>query len=438
MQETQLGITEDAINRITQSGREPDWVQSLRRTAWQQFQTMDPPPPNHEEWRRLNIPDFRYQDLTLPFDSNGNGMPKEIQIVSNQPNEDPYGCTILQDNGKTVENTQSKDLPKGVIFETIQDAFRNHGDLLLPYLTEQGLTSDRDKLTALHFSLFNHGVFIYVPENTHVEMPLRFVNAISGQNSIHLPHVVVVLREGAQVNFVHDMTGERENGPIYNYGMVQFFLDEGAQMGYLSLHNWGDQVVDRTIQKAFLAGQARLNWTAYLGGTKSSKWNFEVDLLGEHANVAVNGAYKIKKKEHIDVYSRVRHRVPNTRGHVLVNGSANDSSKAMIQGLIEIEKGAQQTVTYLENHNLLLGKKCLVDSIPRLEILADDVKASHGVTLTDIDDEHIFYMMSRGIEKKDARRLIVDGFFRDILRRAETELFQKILAHALGMEVHDQ
>jgi Fe-S cluster assembly protein SufD len=441
MQETQLNITEDAVARIAQTGGEPEWVQSLRKKAWNQFQSMDPPPQNHEEWRRLNVPDFRFQDLTLPFHQNGsggNGMPKEIEIISNRPGgEDPYGGTIVQLNGKTVENVRKK-LPNGVLFEPIQEAFRTHGDLLFPYLTKEGLASDRDKLTALHFSLFHHGVFLYVPEDTEVELPLRFVNAIQGSNSLHLPHVVAVLQKGSKVNFVYDMTAERDVGPVYNYGMVQFFLEERSQMGYLSLHNFGDQVVDRTIQKGILSRESRLNWTAYLGGTKTSKWNFEADLLGEYADVAVNGAYKIKKKEAIDVYSHVRHRVPNTHGHVLVNGSANDSSKAMVQGLIEIAKGAQKTVTYLENHNLLLGKKCLVDSIPRLEILADDVKASHGVTLTDIDDEHLFYMMSRGVEKKEARRLIVDGFFRDILRRAETDLFQRILADALGMEVDDE
>ena len=217
--------------------------------------------------------------------------------------------------------------------------------------------------------------------------------------------------------------------------MAELFVEQAAKLEYVSLQNLSRETWHFASHHARVERDAELDWVSGGFGSKRGKVRIQNDLAGEGATSRVTGAYFTDGDQHLDYDTFQEHIAPNTTSDFAFKGALRDTSTAVWRGMIRVEKDAQKTNAYQENRNLLLSKSAHADSIPGLEILANDVRCTHGATLGQVDREQLFYLMARGLPRAEAERLIVRGFFQDVLDRIELEPVREALGQALEARI---
>ena len=219
-------------------------------------------------------------------------------------------------------------------------------------------------------------------------------------------------------------------------GIVEIHVSRAANLHFTELQSWGNQVWNFTHEGARLDNDATLEWVFGGMGSRLTKNFSNIDLIGQGATVRMAGFYFTDGVQHLDHDTHQNHLAPNTTSDLFFKGALKDSSRSVWQGMIYVAPGAQKTDGYQSNPNLVLGKEARADSIPGLEIMADDVRCTHGATVGKIDPAEVFYLNSRGIPKDEAERLIVEGFFDPILQRIPfvriRERIQKVIIDKLN------
>jgi len=315
----------------------------------------------------------------------------------------------------------SKDLSdQGVIFTDLSTAEADHADLLERVLGKV-IKPDAGKIAALSFSQASSGIFLYVPKGVIVEQPLHSLYWAPGESLAYVSNLVVLVEDGASVTYVHEYASPTENRPSFHTGTIEIVVGANANLRFVELQSFGEHFWNITHERARVDRSANLDWTFGAMGGKTTKNFADIDLDGEGAVGKMSGFYFTDKKQHLDYDSQQNHLKPNTTSDLLFKGALIDESRAIWQGMVYVAPGADKTDGYQTNRNLILSKTARADSIPGLEILADDVRCSHGATIGKIEEEQIFYLQARGIPRLDAEKLIVKGFFEQIMDRIPFE-----------------
>jgi Fe-S cluster assembly protein SufD len=417
---------------------EPSWAIDRRREAFAAFQALGMPSSREEEWRRTDIRAFKLERFA-PASVTDSASVDEVQAVSaaGERLSERYATGIVRLDGRVVGGSSSSaGLPPGVLLLGLDEAIRTVPELVRRHLLTTAVDPRVDKFAALHAAFGNGGAFLYVPKGTRVEAPLYHLIGMSSARRFDASHTLVVLEEGAEATLVQETTSvDPARGEALHAGAVELIVGAGAKLRFVNIQNWNDATWHFSRERAVVATGGALQWTVGGLGSRLSKVNQEVSLEGRGARAQVNGVMFTTGKQHLAYFTRQDHAAADTSSDLLYKAGLMDRSRIVWKGMIRVEKGAQKTDAYQKNDNLVLSDEARSDSIPGLEIEADDVRCTHGATAGRVDDEMIFYARSRGIAKNEAIRLIVEGFFANVYDRISLEPVQETLRGAVAAKL---
>jgi Fe-S cluster assembly protein SufD len=315
--------------------------------------------------------------------------------------------------------------PEGIELVPLSDAEERLGTLVGP----------EDKFTAHNAAMWRSGLLVCVPKGVRLEQPLyvRVTNSLSGGALFW--RLLVVAEEGSSFSLIEEYASTEPDLESYVNGAVELFVEQGAKLEYVSLQNTSRATWHFATHHARVGRDAELDWVAGGFGSRKGKIRIQNDLAGQGATSRVTGAYFADGTQHLDYDTFQEHIAPHTTSDFAFKGALRDEATVVWRGMIRVEHEAQKTNAYQENRNLLLSPRAHADSIPGLEILANDVRCTHGATLAQVDRDQLFYAMARGLTRADAERLIVRGFFQDVLDRIELDPVREALAEALEARI---
>jgi Fe-S cluster assembly protein SufD len=358
--------------------------------------------------------------FVLPKDGVYNNLPPVPSDLLKPLVADQHGGQIVLMPGGVEIDLDESIAAQGVIFTDLKTAQEKHTEIVARILGEV-VKPEEGKFAALAGALSQNGILLYVPKNVQVEQPLHSVFWGPGAFA-HVSHLLVLVDEGASVTYVHESASPTEtDSNTMHAGIVEIKVEQGANLKFVELQSWGKHVWNFSHERAHVERDANLDWIFGAIGSYLTKNFTELDLAGQGSNGRMSGFYFTDGKQHLDHDTQQNHFAPNTTSDLLFKGALKGKSRSVWQGMIYVAPGAQKTDGYQANRNLVLSDQARADSIPGLEILADDVRCTHGATVGKMEEEPLFYLKSRGIPQDDAERLMVEGFFDPIMQRIPFE-----------------
>jgi Fe-S cluster assembly protein SufD len=380
------------------------------------------PVTTDEPWRRTDIRQLQAGAFRL----RGEGANRDLPVVPDEylrpiAGEQHGGQIVLLPGGKAQIELEPALAAQGVVFTDLATAERQHASVLQKVLGKV-VRPDEGKFAALAASMAQTGVLVYIPQGVHVEVPLQSLLWGPGLNLAYFSHILVWLDQGASLTYVHETASPTEaDGQTLHAGIVEIHVGDGANLRFVELQSWGEHVWNFSHERARVSRDANLDWIFGAVGSHLTKNFSDLDLTGQGATGRMSGFYFTDGVQHLDHDTQQNHLAPHTTSDLLFKGALKDRSRSVWQGMIYVAPGAQKTDGYQANRNMTLSPQARADSIPGLEILADDVRCTHGATVGKIDPDQVFYLRSRGIPYSEAERLIVEGFFDPIMQRIPFE-----------------
>ena len=371
------------------------------------------PDTTQESWRFTDLRGFDPDAFT------GNGATAVVRPGSLLELE-VAGVASVGEAGIEIERA-----PEGIVFEPLSD---DH-----PRLRE--LVGTDEKFAAHNAALWRHGLLVRVPKGVVLEQPLYVRIASSVPQGSLFFRLLVEAEPESRFTLVEEYVSASPDLPAYTNAAVELFVGQAAKLEYVSIQNLSRETWHFASHHARVERDAELDWVAGGFGSKKGKTRIQNDLAGPGATSRVTGAYFADGDQHLDYDTFQEHEAPSTESDFAFKGALRDSATAVWRGMIRVEPDAQKTNAYQENRNLLLSDKAHADSIPGLEIMANDVRCTHGATLGQVDREMLFYLMARGLSRAEAERLIVRGFFADILDRIELAPVREALGAVLEARI---
>jgi len=428
-----LPFTQDSFEAFLEARDEPSWLVDQRQAAWKSFCEMDWPARRAEEWLRTDVRAFKLDRYSMPVKADERAdVPESLLADGVQLG----GYSVSLDSQSVESRLESKWVEKGVLFGSLDRLVAQHGDLIQPNLLCRAVNPRYDKFAALHAASWSGGHLLYVPRGVVVDEPFHALSAMS-DGGVDLGHTLVVIEEGAEATMLSETASFAPGDSGLHCGAIELVLAPGAHLRYVNLQDWGHGVWHFAHQKAIVQQDASLQWTIAAMGCRLSKVNQHVGLVGEGANCQVNGVMFTEGKQHISYHTLQHHEAPHCRSDFLYKAGLQDRSRTVWRGMIKVDRGAQKTDGYQRNDNLLLSDQVRADSIPGLEIEADDVRCTHGSTSGKVDEEQVFYAMCRGYTRREATRMIVSGFFQQIFDRITIESVRNALGTAIAARVRE-
>jgi Fe-S cluster assembly protein SufD len=427
------GISEETVKALSSLKSEPGWLTEKRLEAWSSFEGLPMPTLRDEAWRYTDISDVRIEDF-LPYSPSPDvkseeDLPEAVRRLIREGEEN--SALLVQHNSETTYSRIDEELAgKGVVFTDLHTALAEHEDLVKEKLF--GLVpGDYDKFAALSAAAFAGGSFLYVPRGVEVEIPIQSYRWLDVVGSI-MPRTLVILEEGASVAYIDEYASADGEDPAFSNGAVELYVGEGASLRYVSLQNWERNVLHFNTIRSQTEKDATIRSLVVSFGSQLSRTNVEAGLSASGGDSEMLGLYFADQNQVLDHHTLQDHIAPNAHSDLLYKGALRDESIAVFSGLIRVEPGAQKTDAYQTNRNLILGTDdAFAVSLPNLEIMADDVKCSHGSTTGQVDETDLFYLMSRGIPRREAEKLVVFGFFGEITSRIPLKGLKEKLDRAI-------
>lgn len=430
---TQTGFSQEAFEAFLRSRREPAWLTEQRREAWQTFERLDWPARNDEEWIRTDIRLFKLHQFSPPLDQTPAVEATQPLLVEGV---NLAGRTSALDSRPTSTTLKERWQAKGIVFGSLDELANTHSDLVQRHLFGRAVDPSYDKFAALHAAFWSGGHFLYVPRNVVIDEPLHMLSALTSGGT-DLSHTLVVMEDGSEATLMCENASHAADEPGFHCGAMEVVLSPNSRLRLVSLQNWSQGVWHFAHQKALVGRDANLQWTIAAIGSRLAKVNQHVELAGRGASCQVNGVLFTEGKQHISYHTLQHHVAPQCQSDFLYKAALQDKSRTVWRGMIKVDPLAQQTNGYQRNDNLLLSTASRADSIPGLEIEADDVRCTHGSTTGKVDEELIFYAQSRGFTRKEATRMIVSGFFQQIFDRITIESVREALGQAILRKVRE-
>jgi Fe-S cluster assembly protein SufD len=405
-----MGFAQEHVESLSRALDEPSWLTERRLEAWGYYEKLELPREKDEPWR--------YTDLRrLGFDLG------EFSPVD--PN--PYDAGLALGRDPKLEE-------RGVVLLPLYNAIQTRPELVQRHLLTQG-NPGQDIFTALHTAFFSGGTFLYVPRGVDVEIPIEATRTLSEGGVGIFPHTLVVVDEGSSVVFLDRYRSENLAQPALSDAGVEIVVGPGSSVTFVAMQEYGRGVWHFGTQRASLGREASLRSLVVTLGGSFSRAQVETTIGGEHGDVQMLGLYFASGDQHFDMRTLQDHAAPRGTSDLLYKGALRDRSHTVYSGLIRVEPQAEKTDAYQANRNLVLSDHAKADSKPELEILNNDVRCTHGSTVGQVDDEQLFYLESRGISHDDAQRLIVEGFFEDVINRVRVEAVRDVLHDAIARKL---
>ncbi|WP_406699987.1 Fe-S cluster assembly protein SufD [Singulisphaera sp. Ch08] len=429
------GFTEAAFEAFLKQRDEPKWLQDRRREAFEFFRSTPLPSSRDEEWRRTDIRSLKLDAFAPPALQEPSAEARAAIDPVWQTLSTHYATGIEQVNAYVTRRPDPAKLGGAILLDLAQ-AVKDHPDLLKRWLLTDVVSHREDAFSALHAAFWTGGTLLYVPKGVKVEAPLFSLVGLAREGRVDLDHTLIILEDGAEASFVRETTGrERADAPALHVGAVEVIVGREAKLRFVNIQNWDAGTWHFSRERALVGADAGLQWTVGGLGARLAKVNQEVALAGRGSKAQVNGVMFTTGRQHLAYFTRQDHQAPNTTSDLLYKGGLREKSRIVWKGMIRVEKDAQQTNAYQKNDNLVLSDGARADSIPGLEIEANDVRCTHGATAGRVDEEMIFYAQARGIDRETAIRLIVEGFFANVYDRITLEPVRETLTKAVAAKL---
>lgn len=425
------GFHQAGFDKFLESRIDPIWITQARKDAWGTFEAMDWPNPRDENWMRSDLRGFKL-DRYSPINE------AEKQTVENAPvrlvTGVELGGSMRSENGQvTSEFLDPKYAERGVVFGSLSRCVRDHTELVKAHLHSQ-IDIQTDRFAALQAAMWTDGYFLFVPKNVVLDKPLH-IHTSMGDGKVDLTHTLIVLEEGAEATVLFESSSPSTDAGGFHCGGLEIVLNARSNMRFVGLQDWGYGTWHFAHQRARIGQDANLQWTIAAMGSRFAQVDQQVSLVGPGASSHVNGVLFTRDRQQLTYNTVQQHSAPHCTSDFLYKAVLQDRSRTVWRGMIKVDEGAVKTDGYQRNDNLLLSDNARADSIPGLEIKADDVRCTHGSTSGRVDDELIFYAQSRGFTRGEAVRMIVTGFFQQIFDRITIESVREALGAAIARQV---
>ncbi len=420
MQQTKRAIAESSVRELSGLKGEPEWLLQQRLEAWRAYERLPVPSPADEVWRRtdlskLNLEGFNaFADLSeRVYDASE--LPAELRAYAKLDGT-RAGLAIHSDSTGLFGAVSHELEEKGVLFASLDRAVKERPDLVRERLFS-AVKPEENKFTALHAALWSGGTLLYVPRDVNVELPFHaLVNLTQAEAGI-FPHTLIVLEPGSSATLVEEHVSPDLPATSLNLPVIEALVGDAAQLRYVGLSQWGSNVFTIGLQRNLLGRDARIQTLSVLLGGSVTKSHVESLLQAPGGHSDMLGLAFGGEKQHFDQYTLQDHQAPHTTSDLLYKAALRDRARSIYYGLIHLRKPAQKAEALQTDRNLLLNEGAKADSIPVLEIEADDVRCSHAAAVGPVDPDALFYLMSRGLDSASATRMLVDGFFEPLVAR---------------------
>lgn len=410
----QFNLTRADVETRLKAVDAPKWLREQRLAAWEHFEATPFPTTQDEPWRRTDIRSLPADEMQLLAAED---IQVDPQLLAPLVGEERGALLVNRPGYAPQWESPLADGTEGVIFTDWATAIRDHAGLLKKYLGSV-VADDEGKFSALAAAMANDGAFIYIPAGVELAQPMHAVFWAPGGDKLFFSRTLIVVEDGASATFILETASPTsDDGESVHAGIVELKIGQNARLKFVELQNLGRHAWSFTHERASVEQDGNLDWIFGAVGSKVAKNFTDLVLDGRGAEGRMSGFYFADGDQHFDHDTQQNHMAPDTTSDLLFKGALVDRSRSVWQGMIYVAPGAQKTDGYQANRNLILSKQARADSIPGLEIMADDVRCTHGATVGQLEEEPIFYLMTRGVPRDQAERIVIDGFFAPIMDR---------------------
>lgn len=429
-----IGFSAEVFNQFLATRNEPSWITDARRAAFAKYEGLLAEDLDPEEFKRVDLRIFNAAKFRPSAEESD-----ASSVSTLLANETQYGGSIGHVDGNTAHASLDQEIAdQGVLFGDLQTLLTEHRELLEPYFMQQAVRPDADRFAAWHAAFWTSGTLLFVPRGVTVDLPLHSLIAHTRDGIAEFGHTLVIVEDEARATLLEETTSATEDLNGLHVGCVELIVGRHANLRYVQLQNWNQKTWHFAHQGGNVDSEGSLQWTVVGLGSKLSHIHQDVNLVGRAATAEVNGVTFTSDRQKISYYTQQHHQQQGTHSDLLYKEVLRDDSRVIWRGMIKVDPAAQQTDGYQRSDALMLSSDARCDSIPGLEIEADDVRCTHGATTGRVDEDQIFYAQSRGITEKEAMHMIVEGFFQQVYDRIPIEVVRETLSRTvqgkLGIE----
>ena len=422
---TANGLSRAAVEELSRHKGEPEWMLQKRLHAWDVYEKTPAPLGRRGDLGTLRtVANFKFQELNpyVPVSANSN-LPAVIEQSLKEALVDARSGLIVQRNASVVRTELDDELKrKGVILTDLDSAVLNYPELVQQYFMTRCVPVESNKYTALHAAFWSGGVFLYIPKGVEIEKPILAQIWIDSPASATFAHTLIIAEDESNVRFVNEYNSSFDDErPSFLDDVVEVYAKNAARVEFSNLQDLGLNVWNVTNKNAIHEKDGSSTWVLADLGSRVNLANIGATLCGNGSVAELVGVFFSDHDQRFTMKTLSDHNAIATNAETLVKGVLTDRSRVEFEGMIRVQPKAQQTASFLSDHTLLLSAECRAESIPSLEIGANEVSASHGATTGQIDEDQLFYLMVRGIPLDEAQRIIVQGFFEPVLQRIPLE-----------------
>lgn len=428
-----------AVKALAQRAGDPGWLADRRLQAFERFEALPWPDPSVEAWRYSKLDGFDLSDFRPgmgehPVVDAPGKIHADVQAQMTIAGE-RSGQAVQVDADMVHVSADPALAAKGVIVASLSRAAADHEELVREILGAAGVTASDEKLQTLTASFAGAGLFVYVPAGVDVPLPIRSFRYITAAGRAAFAHTVVVAEEGSSVTVIEHLRSPHLSGSALSASTTEIHARQAANVSVLTVQDYGPTLWHFSTARAVIDRDATVRTLAATLGGRFSRSVVESILQGAGSYSEMLGVYFGDSAQHFDNRSLQEHIAPSTKSDLYYKGALKGYSTSVYSGLIHIAKEAQGTDAWQANRNLILSEHSKADSIPYLEIEANDVRCAHGASVGPPDDDVLFYLNSRGLDPAAAERLVVKGFFQEVLDRLRVAEVREILEVAIEAEL---
>ncbi len=427
-------FTRDQVEILSTRKGEGEWLRDARLDAHGAFARAPMPTTVEEAWRYtdvgavLKLDGLSFAEERAPV-ADAAGLPAGLRAVLDVAGE--TSARLVQSDASVVLRELPAELAgQGVILTSLEAAMRDHPELVQKHLGSV-LPAGEGKFVALGAAYWSGGLFLYVPKDVKVQVPIRAYRWITEAGSAVFARTLVVAEKGSEVAVVEELGSDDLGRQTLSVGGAELIAEEGAKLTYVQVQQWGRGVLHLSTDRLAAGRDARLTTLYTTFGGDLARADVQCRLRAPGAHVDMLGLYIADGGQHFDHETLQDHIAPHASSNLLFKGALRGNGRSVFRGLIRVHPKAQRTDAYQTNRNLLLSDQARADSLPNLEIQADDVRCSHAATVGQLDEEEVFYLLSRGVPRAEAMRLVVFGFFGEVLEQLPLDGVRQELLRAV-------
>jgi len=418
---------------VSAAATDVGWLENLRAEALEAYERE--PLPN---WRRSGFwtTSLRNLDLEALAPRPRAPAPELPELVSDALGEQEVGALIVQSGASTVHTALDRELvDQGVIVCPLEVAAEAYPDLVREHYMSR-LSAQEGKFSAATAAFWTGGAFVHVPRDVRLAKPIQTVYLIEEGGVAQYVHTLAVVGEHSECSIREYCLGAEIEGQALHAGAFELYARPGAKVNLAHFQDWGrGEVYDISTKRVEIARDAHVSWVPVHLGGRLTKQTLDIVTAEPGSDMRHTGLYFTEGQEHLDLFTTDRHEAGHTTGDTVWKGALTGNSRASYEGLIHIVPNAQESHTYLQTHQMLLSQKAKGDAIPSLIVETDSVSASHGGTVGELDEDQIFYMTSRGLPRSEAVRILVEGYFEEVVQRLDDEGLQALVRRRIAQKL---